>query len=47
MPLVATTGFALLPEAFTRRAIQPSNPSPLMMTTLAAATFLASAGAGE
>ena len=46
MPLVATMIGALLPEARTSRLIQPSKPRPLVITTLASATFLASAGAG-
>ena len=41
---LATTIVALVPEARTRRLIQPSKPRPLVITALAAATFLASAG---
>jgi len=46
MPVVATMIGALVPDAFTSRFIQPSKPRPLTNTTLASATFFASAGVG-
>ena len=46
-PRCATRSRALVPDALTSRVIQPSRPSPLTNTTLAAASVLASAGVGE
>src|SRR3954447_17470123 len=46
MPAAVSTTGALLPAAEARRGIQPSKPRPLTKTILAAATALASAGAG-
>ena len=45
-PLLATITAALVPDALTSRGIQPSKPSPLVNTTLASASFFASAGDG-
>ncbi|WP_434089593.1 hypothetical protein [Neopusillimonas aromaticivorans] len=46
-PSEATICFPLKPDAFTRRGIQPSNPSPLVTRTLAVARVRMSAGAGS
>jgi hypothetical protein len=46
MPFVAVMTVALLPADFTSRDSQPSKPSPLTITSFAAATLRASAGVG-